>query len=187
LRRDRDIVKASSGNSGDFRYVITELQIDKEIVSLFVLNDNIKLGQISEKLQNDPFNHLLLMDINIENCVGFGSFSAGQIEQDASRFNISENYKDFIIAMAANQNYHLYDFKKIYRDDKDVVLAYVTSWGFDLKFVSERLRDCDEVVLASVFSNHDTLQYASARIRDNKEIVSRFVEINSDNFKHASD
>jgi hypothetical protein len=182
LRRDREIVKASSRIFGDFRYVDSELQTDKDIVSLFMLNDNIKLDQIPENLQNDPFIRLLLMDSNL----GSDVYSVSQIEQDAPKFNRFVNNKDLIIAMAANKKFSLKRVKEIYQDDKDVVLAYVTSTGSDLDFASERLRDDDDVVLASLTTNHDTLQYASARIRDNKEIVSRFVEINSDNFKHAS-
>jgi hypothetical protein len=182
LRQDREIAKASSRNAGDFIYVDPELQVDKEIVSLFILNDNIKLDQIPENLQNDPFIHRLLMDMSS----GMKIYSGAYIDQDASRYKISKNNKDFILAMAANKHFSLTHVKEIYHDDKDVVLACITSTGSDLEFASERLRDDDEVVLASLSPKHDTLQYASTRIRDHTDIVSRFVEINGDNLKHAS-
>jgi hypothetical protein len=183
LRRDREIVKASSRNLGDFRYVDPELQTDKEIVSLFILNDNIKLDQIPENLHNDTFIRLLFIDVNL----AMNIYSVGKIKPDAPRFNRYKNNKDFVIALAADKSFSLRHVMEIYHDDKDVVLAYVTSTGSDLQFASERLRDDDEIVLASLCPNHDTLRYASERIRDNKDIVSRFVEINSDNFKHSSD
>ena len=152
--------------------IITQLQSNREVMTLLIKKDPVAIQFASPELRADT--ELAELAIQSE------SKSEDRHSNNVIKFiskDLLDN-RDFILGLVAKFNYgiNLEYLSSNLRKDREVVLAAVTNSGHNLEYASEELRDDNEIVhLAIKNSGYEVFKYASDRLKNDKPFILKIL------------
>jgi len=174
LQDDKEVVTTSVKENGwVLEYASPRLRDDKEVVTTAITKECWALKYASPRLRDDKE----LVIKSVSQCGNTLEYASPRLQDDI----------EVVTAAVKSFGDSLKHASKRFQDDKEMVLKACKHCNFLSLYISSRLQKDRDVIIANARNNNNSFQHSSLELRSDKEYVLAVVKYCGEKLQYASE